>query len=119
MKIYNTQEEVDRDIKNNKIIIAGDVKFNFFLKINASIIVTRDITAGNITARDITALNITARDITARDITALNITAGNINFYAVCFAYLTFICSKITGRRTNSRYFCLDSEVKISDKICN
>ena len=89
MKIYTTQQEVEKDIKNGVLAIEGDVKFKCSITIRASIKVTDgditawDITAGNITAwditaRDITAGNITAWDITARDINARNITAGNI-----------------------------------------
>lgn len=55
-------------------------------------------------------------DINARDINAIDINANNISFYAVCFAYKTFVCNSIEGRRENSKYFCLDSDVVIKSK---
>jgi len=78
--------------------------------INAYDINAYDINAGNINAGDIKAGNINAYDINAYDINA-----GNISFFAVCFAYVSFVCKSITGRRNNSRYFCLDSEVKLKE----
>ena len=50
------------------------------------------------------------------NIKARNIKANNISFYAVCFAYNTFVCNSIKGRRENSKYFCLDSEVVIKSQ---
>jgi hypothetical protein len=99
MKIYKTQKEVEKDIKNGMLIINDDVKFECDISIKASMRVVgdinawninawdinardinaRDIDAGNINAGNINARNITAWDINARDITAWNINAGNIN----------------------------------------
>ena len=120
-KIYKTQEEVNADVIDNNLIIRGDVSFEFSVKIAGSLIVTE----GDITACDITAWDIKARDITGGDIEARNIVAGNIkagrdikaekiSFYAVAFAYSGFKCKSIFGRRKNSKYFCLDSEVEIN-----
>jgi len=80
MKIYKSQKEVDKDIKDDVLTIKGDVKFECSISIEASIkVVCGDITAGDITAGNINAGNINAGDITAGDITAGNITAGDIN----------------------------------------
>lgn len=101
MKIYKTQEQVEKDIKNGVLAIEGDVKFECSISIDADIVVNNgniikarnitawniyaeninalNITAGYIYARDITAGNINATDITAWDINAGNITAWNIN----------------------------------------
>ena len=84
--------------------------------INASNINSGDINAWNINSGDINAWDINARDINARDINAIDINANNISFYAVCFAYKTFVCNSIEGRRENSKYFCLDSDVVIKSK---
>ena len=81
--------------------------------INAVDIKASDINACNIKARDINACNIKAVDIKARDINAVDIKARDINFYAVCFAYKTFVCKSIKGERPNSKHFCLDSEIVI------
>ena len=54
MKIYKTQKEVEKDIKDGVLAIKGDVKFECSILIEAKII----ITAGNINARDITAWDI-------------------------------------------------------------
>ena len=75
-----------------------------------------DIKARDIQAFDINASNINACDIKALDIKAENINANNISFYAVCFARETFVCNSIKGRRENSKYFCLDSDVVIKSQ---
>ena len=51
MKIYKTQREIEKDIKNEVLEIDGDVIFECSFSINASI----KVTAGNITAKDINA----------------------------------------------------------------
>lgn len=125
MKIYKTQAEVDADIKDNVLTVSGDVTFEFSLKMEASLVVKEgnikawninavDINAGDINAWNINARNIKAGDINARNIKAGNIKAGDISFYAVCFAYVSFKCKSIAGRRNDSKYFCLDSEVEIT-----
>ena len=127
MKIYKNQSEVDTDIIDGVLTINGDVSFEFHLKMEASLFVKAgnieawNIEAGNIKAWNIEAGNIKARNIEAgnikaRNIKARNIEAGNISFYAVAFAYLKFKCKSIVGRREKSKYFCLDSEVEITDK---
>lgn len=57
-----------------------------------------------------------ANDIKAWDIKSHNINANNISFYSVCFARETFVCNAIIGRRENSKYFCLDSDVVIKSE---
>ena len=94
--------------------------------IKAHNIFARDIQACNIKACEINALDINSCDINARYINARDIQAGNINswdinankisFYAVCFAYKTFVCNTIRGIRENSKYFCLDSDVVIKNQ---
>jgi len=80
MKIYKTNEDVIKDIKNGVLAIEGDVIFECSISIPASIIVTAgNINAWNINALNITALDIKAWNITAWDITARNINAGDIN----------------------------------------
>jgi hypothetical protein len=102
MKIYKTQQEVDRDIKDGVLAIEGDVKFECSISISASIIVTAvDITAGDITARNITAWDITARNITAWDITARNITAWDITARNITAWDIT--ARNITARNITAR----------------
>ena len=101
-----------RDIKacdiNADNIKACDIKAR---DINAC-----NINAVNINAWDIKARNINSGDINACDIKADNIKANNIYFNAVCFARETFVCESIEGRRENSKYFCLDSDVVIKNQ---
>ena len=76
MKKYKTQSEVDADIKNDALVITGNVTFECDISLNASIIVSAgNIKAWNISARDISVWNIKAGDITAFDISAGDITA--------------------------------------------
>ena len=134
MKIYKTQAEVEAEIKDEVFAsgesvtfecsvtvkaclrISGDIKAR---DINAWNIDAWDIKAGDIKARNINAGNINAGninawDIKARNINAWNINAGDISFYAGCISCVKFVCKSIKGRREQSFYKCLDSEVKIT-----
>ena len=120
MKVYKTQAQVEKDIKNGVLAIDGDVRFECSINIEASIIASdinaEDINAWNINASDINASDITASDITASDITASDITARDINardilYYAVCFAYQNIKCLSIKSKREVSKHFCLDGEI--------
>jgi len=135
MKIYKTQKEVDADTRDGVLEVNGDVIFEFPLITSASLKIVGNISARNLSAHNITAWNlraceILAHDITAQGITAWNLTArgnitannisamnimatGDISFYAVAFAYRYFVCKSISGRRKNSKYFCLDGNVEI------
>src|SRR3990167_2877727 len=109
-KIYRTQSEIETDIKDSVLKVNEDVEFECSFSIEASLKI-----AGNINARDINAGDINARNINAWDINARDINAWDITFYAVCFAYMKFVCKSIKGRRKNSKYFCLDGEVEIEE----
>lgn len=126
MKTYNTQDEIDADILDGILKIDDDITITFNCSINASVyawginamninavdINACDINAWDINAWDINAWDINARNINADDINAMNINADDISFYAVCFAYCKLKCRSISGHRGNSKYFCLDSDVK-------
>jgi hypothetical protein len=131
MKIYKTQNEIEKDIKDGELYIDGDVKFECSFVIAASIRVTGNIDAHNINAHNIDAHDINAHDIDAHNINALNIDALNIdarnidaydidahdiNYYAVCSAYTSFICDSVEGGRENSKHFCLDSDIEYREK---
>ena len=87
MKIYNTNEEIKKDIKNGVLKINDDVQFN---------------------------CNV---DIEYYDIKANNIKANNIDYYAFCVSYIKLTCNKISGRRENSSHMCLDSDIVIKPKV--
>ena len=125
MKIYKTQSEVEKDIKNGVLAIEGNVKFECSISIEASIkasagdISARDISAENISARNIAAWNISARNISARDISAgnisaWNISAGNILYYAFCFVYRGIKCLSIkANREPHKEPICLEGKLEI------
>jgi len=83
MKVYKTQAEVERNIKDGKLIINGDVRFECSILISASIRVARNINAWDINAGDIDAQNINAQNIDAWNINARNINARNINAWDI------------------------------------
>src|SRR3990167_7697240 len=88
MKIYKTQNEVERDIKDNVLALDESVEFQCSINIKASLqiegnINARDINAGDISAKDINAWDISAWNINARNINARDISAGNINAWDI------------------------------------
>ena len=124
--VFNTVEELEPLVVDSNLVIKGHLTLTFDLSVDINIKVAGDIKArdidawnidalnikaGNIKARNIKALNIDAWDIDAWDIDARDIDALDISYYAVCFAYESFICVSLTGRRKNHKHFCLDSEV--------
>ena len=121
MKIYKTQQEVEKDIKDEVLLINGDVKFGCSISVNASI----KVNAGNITALDINALDINAGDINAwninaGDINARNINARNILYYAFCGAYNSIKCLSIKAKREkHSEPVCLDGNLEIKQETKN
>jgi hypothetical protein len=129
MKVYKTQREVERDIKDGVLAINGDVKFECDIDINADDINAYNINANDINAYNITARNINANDINARninadditayninadDITAYNINANDISYWAFCSAYNNITCKSIKGRREpHQEPICLDGKLTI------
>lgn len=104
MKIYKSQSEVEKDIKDGMLTIEGDVRFECNISIDASIHVIGNIDAWNIAARNIDAGNITARYINA----------WNISYYAFCSVYQNIKCKSISGRRTpHSEPICLEGKLEI------
>ena len=129
MKIYKSQAEVEKDVKDGVLIVNESVTFEFSFSmeislkikgdinardinawdinagdINAWNINARDIDAGNINARNIDAGNINARDINAGDIDARDINAGDINawdilYNAFCCVYKSIFCLSIKAKR--------------------
>ena len=119
MKIYKTQSEVEKDIKNGVLAIEGDVRFECSISISANIVVIGNINAGNINAWNITAWDIDAGNITAGNINAWNINAEDINarnilYYAFCCVYQSIKCLSIKAKREiHQEPICLEGEVKI------
>ena len=123
MKIYKTQEEFNREVKDGVFRVDGDVTFEFNLdtpaNINARYINAWNIDARDIDARDINAWNINAWDINARNINAWNINAENINardinYYAYCIVYDSITCKSYKSRRENALPLTvLDGKVEI------
>ena len=139
MKIYKTQEEVDKDIEDNKLIVDDSATFECSIIIDASLKIAGDIKAGNIKAGDINAWdikagdikagdikagNINAWDIKAGDIKAGNIKAGdikagnikakNILYWAFCCVYSSIRCISIKGTRKKcAKPLVIDGEIII------
>ena len=139
MKIYKTQKDIEKDVKNGVLTVKEDVRFECSFVIDASIVVdgnieaadinARNINAGdisacdikarNINAGDINAWNIKAWDVNAEDVNACNINAEDINawdvsYYACCFVYGSITCESIEAKRdVHHEPICLDGELKI------
>ena len=126
MKIYKTQAEVEKDIKDGILTINDDVTFECSIDIEADIRV-RDINARGIRAKgirardinawDINAKGIRAKDINAWDINAWDITATDISYYAFCDVYNSIKCTSIKARRgKHAEPICLDGQLEIITK---
>ena|SRR3990167_7066178 len=89
MKVYKTQEEVNKDIRNEVLEVNESVEFQCSINIDASLKIN-----GSINAWDINAW-----DINARNINAWNINAWNIIYYAFCCVYNSIKCKSIKGKR--------------------
>ncbi len=138
MKIYKTQSQVEKDIKDGVLAIEGDVIFECSILIYASILVSSgnidaldidaedinalnikagNINALNIKALDINALDINAWDIDAEDIKARNINAWDITYYAFCSVYRSITCTSIKARKyVHQKPVCLDGELTIKSR---
>jgi hypothetical protein len=103
MITINTQAEFDDYVKDGAFAVNDSVG-----------ILCDIITEASIKCRDIECGNIECGNIICGNIDCWNIKCGNIDFYAFAFAYNSFRCTGIRGRRKNSKYLCLDSEVVIT-----
>ena len=113
MKTYETQAEVEADIKDGVLNIEGDVVFHCDISIRANI----NVINGNILAGNIDALNVTALDVTALDIIVNNLEARDIKYYALCLAYGSITCASIEARReVHQKPICLDGQLTIVKK---
>src|SRR3990167_1934849 len=112
MKIYKTQKEIEVDIKNDVLVVDGDVKFEVSFSISASLKI-----AGDINAWDINAWDINAWDINAWDINAWDINARDILYYAFCGVYNSIKCLSIKAKREkHNEPICLNGKLEIKDK---
>jgi hypothetical protein len=83
-----------------------------------------DLNCGNLDCKnldcwDLNCLNLDYWDLNCGNLKCWNLDCWdlnclNLNFSAVAFSYKSFKCKSVIGRRTNSKYFCLDREVEIT-----
>ena len=79
MKIYKTQNEVEKDVAAGVLVVNDSVTFESDLNLPVTLQITGNINAGNIKAGNISAEDINAGDIKAGNIIAEDINAGDIN----------------------------------------
>src|SRR3990172_116366 len=136
MKIYKTQKEVEKDIKNGMLVVNESVEFKCSINIDASLKIAGDIKAWDINAKDINARDINAKDINAKDINAKDINAKDINawdinakdinardinakkisYYAFCCVYNSIKCFSIRGTREKcAKPLVIDGEINIKE----
>ena len=68
MKTYKTQQEVEKDIKDDVLVVDESVTFECSIAISASLKIKGNINAWDINAMDIKAMDINAKGINARNI---------------------------------------------------
>ena len=136
MKIYKTQKEVEKDIKNGMLVVNESVEFKCSINIDASLKIAGDINARDINAKDIKAWDINAKDIkawdikawdinakdikawdiNAKDINARDINAKKISYYAFCCVYNSIKCFSIRGTREKcAKPLVIDGEINIKE----
>jgi hypothetical protein len=146
MKIYNTIEELQKDIVDDTLSIDGDININFDLdmpklvikaqriwarNINVNNIDAYNIDAENINAKDIDAHNINAwriwawnirariikaQDIKAWDISAFSIKAKNISYHSCCYTKCNLICDSIKSLYAKGKHWSIEGKVIINGK---
>ena len=133
MKIYKTQQEVEADIKDGLLKVNDDIKIECNININASIMCRdldcgylycqnldcwdldcMDLNCGDLNCMDLNCMDLDCKDLNCMDLNCRDLHCGDLSYYAVAFAYESFKCKSIEGRRNNSKHFCLDSEVIIT-----
>ena len=114
MRIYKTQQEVESDIKDRILEVHDDVKIECNININASIM-CRDLDCMDLNCWDLNCMDLDCRNLNCWDLDCMDLNCRDLSYYAVAFAYESFKCKSIVGRRNNSKHFCLDSEVKITE----
>lgn len=116
MKIYKTQNEVEKDVIAGELAINDSVTFLCDLNLPISLRIT-----GNINAKDINAWNINAEDINVENITAGDINAGDIKardiiYFAFCCVYKSILCNSIkSSREIHQEPICLDGKLIIKE----
>ena len=101
MKIYKTQKEVEKDIKNGMLVVNESVEFKCSINIDASLKIAGDIKAW---------------DINAKDINARDINAKKISYYAFCCVYNSIKCFSIRGTREKcAKPLVIDGEINIKE----
>ena len=70
---------------------------------------------GNISGKDGNRYNLIVNgDLNCRNLKCGDLNCWDLDFFAVAFAYSSFKCKSVKGRRENSKYFCLDKEVEVT-----
>ena len=113
MRIYKTQQEVESDIKDGLLRVNDNVKIECNISINASIICW-NLDCMNLNCGNLNCGNLNCWDLDCGNLNCRDLNCWDLRYYAVAFAYESFKCKSVVGRRDNSKHFCLDSEVKIT-----
>jgi hypothetical protein len=113
MKIYNTQSEVEADIKDGVLKIDDDVKIECDVNIRASII-CQNLNCWDLNCEDLDCGDLNCQNLNCWDLNCQNLDCGDLDYYAIAVAYYKSKCESVKGRRSNSKHFCLDSEVIIT-----
>jgi len=124
MITIKSQEEFDGMVENKVFAVQEDVTIECSITTDAYItcqnLTCMDLNCWNLNGRNLNGQNLTCQNLNCRnlicwDLNCQNLNCRDISFYAVAVAYRTFDCESIKGRRPNSKYLCLDSDVVIID----
>jgi hypothetical protein len=115
----NTTYKEDLKVEGNIICEGGTFNLEVFGDLNC-----RNLDCGDLNCRNLNCWNLDCGDLNCRnlkcwdldcgDLNCRNLDCKDLNFSAVAFSYKSFKCKSVIGRRTNSKYFCLDREVEIT-----
>ena len=72
------------------------------------------IVNGDLNCRNLDCMDLNCRNLNCRNLKCGDLNCWDLDFFAVAFAYSSFKCKSVKGRRENSKYFCLDKEVEVT-----
>jgi len=92
------------------LILKEDTIFEESLKVEGDIICEGGLQ--NLKCWDLKCRNLKCWDLKCGNLECWDLECWDLEYYAVAFAYNSFKCKSVKGKRRNSKHFCLDEEIE-------